>query len=136
MSTLFDRRQKYCSGHDRGIMTANECAMALVELMLDADDDTTRRELCSELPEWFRIAFLERLETMEQMDFYCRSFGIGDARTPEQVHADALRQQDLMRELTPRIRIVLSQDANRTKVNETREQSDPPKSPIGRDFES
>ena len=107
MKTLLERRQKYCSGYDRGIMTANECAMALVDLIIDADDDQVRIDLLAELPDWYRIAFLERIDAMEQMDFYCRSFGIGDSRTPEQVHNDALRQQELLRKLAPQIRGLL-----------------------------
>ena len=107
MSALLKRLQKYCSGYDRGIMTANECAMALVDLMIDADDDQTRLALLAELPDWYRIAFLKRIDAMEQTDFYCRSFGIGDPRTPEQVHNDALRQQELLRHLAPQIRVLL-----------------------------
>lgn len=100
------QRQKYCSRYDRGAVTETECTIALIELMLDAENDATCVELCSDLPEWFRKAFLVRLESLEKMDFYCRSFGIGDMRTEQQVHADALRQQELLRRLMPRIRNV------------------------------
>lgn len=100
-------KQKYFSGYERGIVTASEFTNALIELMLDAENDETCLDLCSDLPEWSRKAFLDRLEALEKMDFYCRSFGIGDMRTEQQVHSDALRQQELLRRLASKIRNIL-----------------------------
>ncbi len=105
--TLFKWRDKYCRGFERGIVTASEGSQALLSLLVDAQDDGTCLPLCTELPEWLCTSFLDLLDDLETTDYYRRSFGICDTRPKDQVHADALCQQEMLRRLTPEIRNLL-----------------------------
>lgn len=107
LETLLKWRDKYCHGFDRGIVTASEGSQALLSLLVDAPDDGTCMKLCTELPEWLRASFLDLLDDYETTDYYRRSFGIGDTRTKDEVHADALDQQEMLRRLAPEIRNLL-----------------------------
>jgi hypothetical protein len=85
-----------------------------MDLLVEAENDNVRLQLCTDLPEWFRVAFIEQLEDLAETDFYRRSFGIGDTRTEEQVHRDALRQQELLRRLAAKIIELLNTDMSRS----------------------
>jgi len=105
--SLLKWRDKYIQGFERGLTTASECSHALLSLLVDAQDDEVRQQLCAELPEWLRAAFLDLLDDFEATNYYRRSFGIGDTRTKEQVHVDALRQQEMLQRLAPEFRNLL-----------------------------
>ena len=104
---LTARRNRYFSARDRGIITDAETAQAFIDLLSDASDDDSALNLCVDLPAWFRDVLIESLDDLSKTEFYRRSFGIGDSRTPEEVHRDALRQQELLLRLVPKIRAKL-----------------------------
>jgi hypothetical protein len=107
LTTLCARRDKYFSLRDRGMITDTEVSSAFIELLTDAADDKSALSLCTGLPVWFEKVLSESLEDMSKTKFYRRSFGIGDSRTPEEVHRDALRQQELLLRIVPGIRGIL-----------------------------
>jgi len=104
---LCARRDKYISMRVRGFITDSEVADAFIRLLSDAPDDESALNLCEGLPDWFREVFGQSLEELSAMNYYRRSFGIGDSRTSDEVHRDALRQQKLLVRLAPRIRTIL-----------------------------
>lgn len=106
-TVLKTRTRKYCELYERGLITATEFHMSLVELMIDAKDDTVCTELCTELPEPLRQELLQWLNELDEMDYYFRSFFIGDARTTEQRKSDDVERQVLLRRLAPRLRAAL-----------------------------
>jgi hypothetical protein len=105
--TLFEWRDNYVQLYERGLTTASECSNALLSLLVESPNDEICLELCAGLPGWYRTAFLTLLDDFATSDYYRRSFGIGDARTEEQVHHDALHQQELLRRLVLRMKDVL-----------------------------
>ena len=98
---------KYVDGYDRGILASTECANGLLDLMGQAPDDATALALCETLPIWLSDAFRQLLNDYQTTDFYRRSFGIGDTRTNNQIHDDALRQQETLHRLSSAIRNML-----------------------------
>lgn len=64
----------------------------------------------SDFPDWFREASLDKLDALEQADASCRWPGIGNMRPEQQIPADVLRRQGLLRRLAPLIRNELQDD--------------------------
>jgi hypothetical protein len=98
---------------NRGVITDAETSNAFIDLLTDAPDDETALKLCVGLPEWFCKVFSESLDELSTMQFYRRRFGIGDSRTPEEVNRDALRQQELLLRLVPKIQTILQSATGR-----------------------
>lgn len=102
--TVFQpRRERLFSKYDKGILTKSEVVLSFVDLLADAPNDESAVQLCIDLPSWFSVAFRDAINAMAQTDFYARTFGIGDMRTSEEVHQDALRRQTILVRLAPRI---------------------------------
>ena len=92
---------------DRGILTDAETSNGFIHLLTDAPDDESALNLCVCLPTWFCEVLSKSLDELSTMKFYRREFLIGDSRTPEEVHGDALWQQELLLRLAPRIQTIL-----------------------------
>ena len=99
--------------YERGMITAVDFQIRLVELMLEAGDDGVCLELCSNLPEALRREFWTWLVNLDVMDYYCRTFAIGDVKSSDQIHAEAAERQGLLRRLAPRLRSVLQHSTSK-----------------------
>jgi hypothetical protein len=107
MTNLGARRDQYFSLRNRGVITDAEVSNAFIQLLTDAPDDESALSICTCLPRWFGNVFSELLKDLSETKFYRRSYGIGDSRTSEGVHRDALRQQEMLLRIVPRIQAIL-----------------------------
>lgn len=106
-TSLIARRNKCLSLRDRGVITDAELANAFFRLLADAPDDHSALCLCENLPLWCRGLLCNALEDLSTTGFYRRSFGVGDSRSPEEVHRDALLQQELLARLAMPLKSIL-----------------------------
>lgn len=102
------RRNQLFANYERGLVTESEVHRGYVAIMLDAADDDAALHLCDSVPAWFRASFQLWLIEIALNDYYARWFGIEDTRRPEQVEADARRQQSFLKRTGDQLKIRLA----------------------------
>ena len=95
---LTNKVRRYSSLFDRGLLTAREFANGLFDLYAESkasDDDIAAA--FGVVPDEMMQTFQKELHELANVDFYRRTFGIGDTHTEDEVHADALARQPTLR---------------------------------------
>ena len=92
--------RRYAAHYDRGILTPNEFAHQIFDLLVAADPSSEEiGEAFAEIPDAMMATMKSELHELADADFYRRTFGIGDTRTEAEVHADALGRQAPLRRI-------------------------------------
>ncbi len=84
--------------YDRGLLTAHEFVNQLFDLC--AESNASNQDIAAAfgvVPDEMMHTLQAELHELANGDFYRRSFGIGDSRTEDEVHADALARQPVLR---------------------------------------
>ena len=105
---LFERRDKLFDLVDRDILGPTDVMTMFVELMLEADCDSTAISLCKTSPEWFRKRLRAEIQDRVQSGvFVKRWYAIGESRTMEQAEADAKRHGSILERLSSEILVAI-----------------------------
>lgn len=94
-------RNSLYTNYNRGAITESEMNHSFVALLIEADNDAAAFELCSSMPDDFRISFRDWLSKLADRDYKHRWFAIGDSRSMKQIETDSKRYQEFLSRLGP-----------------------------------
>ena len=99
--------ERYLSLYSRGLITRDEFSMeVLVTLATDQHHDPA--SMLQRVPADVQQAILDTMSKLAAKDYYWVLFLIGDTRTPQQKHEDALRLQPMLRRACESVQEVLA----------------------------
>jgi hypothetical protein len=97
---LTNKIRRYVSLYDRGLLTAHEFVKRLFDLY--AQSNANAEDIAAVLrfvPDELMETLYAELHAWANADFYRRTFGMGDTRAADEVHADALARQPALRRI-------------------------------------